>query len=261
MSREARAQVERVTSDLASILGDALVGVYLHGSLALGSFSPQRSDIDIVAITTRATTMEERRRLGALMLDSSSSRESLRRPPYPLELSIVTEAQLRPWRHPTPFDFHYGESQRDRFAAGEFEPLWPEDRDLAAHITVLREAGVVLRGPSIHDVFPPVPEQDYTDALLYDLTWSRERKRGLYAVLSASRVWATLAERRVHTKLSGSLWALEHAAPEFHPLVARAIAVHSGESEQDTFADDEVVTYLDYVDPLARAIASRYVRS
>jgi predicted nucleotidyltransferase len=261
MSRDAIAQAERLTTDLASILDDVLVGVYLHGSLALGCFNPQLSDVDIVAITRRGATKDERRRLGALMLRSSSAKERPRRPPYPLELSILTEAQLRPWRYPTPFDFHYGESQRDRFAAGHFEPLWAEDRDLAAHITVLREAGVALHGPPSEDVFPPVPEQDYVDSLLHDLAWSRERPRGLYAVLSASRIWATLAERRLHTKLSGGLWALEHAPREFHPLVTKAVAVYRGESEDDQFADDEVATYLSYVDPLVRPIASRYVRS
>ena len=261
MTPEASAQVERLTTDLASILGDVLVGVYLHGSLVLGCFNPQQSDIDIVAVTRRGTTQDERHRLGALMLRSSSSEERPRRPPYPLELSILTEAQLRPWRYPTPFDFHYGESQRDRFAAGDFQPLWPEDRDLAAHITVVREAGVVLHGAARDDVFPPVPEQDYVDSLLHDLAWSREGRRGLYAVLSASRIWATLAERRLHSKLSGGLWALEHAPGEFHPLIAKAIAVYRGESEDDQFADDEVAAYLSYVDPLVLPIASRYVRS
>jgi predicted nucleotidyltransferase len=261
MTPTAIAQVERLTSDLVSILGDALIGVYLHGSLALGCFNPQRSDIDLVAVTTRRTTHDERRQLGALMLRSSTSNERPRRPLYPLELSLLTEAQLRPWRYPTPFDFHYGESQRDRFAAGDFQPLWAEDRDLAAHITVLREAGRVLHGPPIEDVFPPVPEEDCVDSLLHDLAWSREEPRGLYAVLSASRIWATLAERRLHTKLSGGLWALEHASPEFHPLVARAVAVYCGESEDDGFEDDEVAAYLGYVDPLVRPIASRYVRS
>ena len=135
MTSTAIAQAERLTTDLASILSDALVGVYLHGSLVLGCFNPQRSDIDVVAVTRRLTTQDERRRLGALMLRSSSSKERPRQPPYPLELSLLTGAQLRPWRYPTPFDFHYGESQRDRFAAGDFQPLWAEDRDLAAHIT------------------------------------------------------------------------------------------------------------------------------
>lgn len=261
MTSTAIAQAELLTTDLASILSDALVGVYLHGSLVLGCFNPQRSDIDVVAVTRRLTTQDERRRLGALMLRSSSSKERPRQPPYPLELSLLTGAQLRPWRYPTPFDFHYGESQRDRFAAGDFQPLWAEDRDLAAHITVLREAGRVLHGPPIEDAFPPVPDEDYVDSLLHDLDWSREGRRGLYGVLSASRIWATLAERRLHSKLTGGLWALEHASPEFHALVARAVAVYRGEREDDDFEDDKVDAYLAYVDPLVRPIASGYVRS
>lgn len=33
------------------ILGENLVGVYLHGSLAMGCFNPQRSDIDLIIDT------------------------------------------------------------------------------------------------------------------------------------------------------------------------------------------------------------------
>jgi predicted nucleotidyltransferase len=143
-----REQLDRLTRDLRDALADELVGVYLHGSLVLGCFNPQRSDIDVIAVTRRAITSEERNALGALMLRSSGQKERPRQAPFPLEMSLLTAEQLRPWRYPTPFDFHYGESQRRRFTAGEFNPLWAEDYDLAAHVTVLREAGVTLLGPA-----------------------------------------------------------------------------------------------------------------
>jgi predicted nucleotidyltransferase len=139
-----REQLDRLTRDLRDALADELVGVYLHGSLVLGCFNPQRSDIDVIAVTRRAITGEKRNALGALMLRSSGQKERPRQAPFPLEMSLLTAEQLRPWRYPTPFDFHYGESQRRRFTAGEFNPLWAEDYDLAAHVTVLREAGVTL---------------------------------------------------------------------------------------------------------------------
>ena len=37
-------------SNIQSILGDHFIGLYLGGSLALGDFNPQRSDIDFVAV-------------------------------------------------------------------------------------------------------------------------------------------------------------------------------------------------------------------
>ena len=38
-------------SNIQVILGDHFVGLYLGGSIALGDFDPQRSDIDFVAVT------------------------------------------------------------------------------------------------------------------------------------------------------------------------------------------------------------------
>ncbi len=255
--KEALEQLDMLTRDLRSILADDLVGVYVHGSLVLGCFSPERSDIDVIAVTRRATTNEARGRLGELMLRSSADRGRPRKPPYPLELSLLTEQQLRPWRYPTPFDFHYGESQRERFMAGYFSPLWTEDYDLAAHVTVLREAGVALFGAPIQRVFPPVPERDYVDSLLRDFDWSRDRRLGLYGALNASRIWATLAERRLHSKLSGGLWALQHASARFHGLVERSVAVYRGGSVEAEFDPAEVAAYMDYVAPIIRSLAGR----
>jgi Domain of unknown function (DUF4111) len=249
-------QLESLLSGLRAVLADDLLGLYLHGSLVLGCFNPRRSDIDVIAVTRRAVTDEERVLLGELMLHTSGQRAGPR-PPCPLELSMLIEAQLRPWRYPTPFDFHYGESQRRRFSDGDFKPLWPEDHDLAAHVTVLREAGLALHGPAVEEVFPVVPESDYFDSLVRDLASCRQRGLALYAFLSASRIWATLAERRMHSKLSGSLWALDHAPTEFRPLISRALAVYRGESDDDEFELRAVSAYLDFVEP----IAARYARS
>jgi predicted nucleotidyltransferase len=35
-----------------SILGNQFVGMYVHGSLAIGDFDPQRSDIDFLVVTS-----------------------------------------------------------------------------------------------------------------------------------------------------------------------------------------------------------------
>jgi predicted nucleotidyltransferase len=40
-------------SKLSEMLGSNLVGVYLHGSLAMGCFNPHASDIDVLVITQR----------------------------------------------------------------------------------------------------------------------------------------------------------------------------------------------------------------
>src|SRR5205085_2785098 len=101
--------------------------------------------------------------------------------PHPIEISFLAQANLRPWRHPTPFDFHYSESWRQRYEqelAGGDRRRWNEepgtDPDLAAHITITNHRGLCLYGAPIQHVFPPVPEEDYVDSIIGDLRWAVE---------------------------------------------------------------------------------------
>ena len=206
-----------MVEELQRALGDDLVGVYLHGSAVLGCFGPQ-SDIDLVAVS-HAVRAEQRRRLVDALLEISAPYEPAG-PLRPVELDLVLASAIDPWHYPTPFDFHYGESHRSRFEAGELE-LWErrESRDLAAHVTVLRHAGRPFVGPPVEQVFPEVPWADYVDALTHDLDWCRERwaERPRYGVLSIARIWATLATGVPQSKATGAEWALPRLPDELHP--------------------------------------------
>jgi predicted nucleotidyltransferase len=81
VTHEAEKQLDAIVDGLRETFGDALIGVYLHGSAALGCFGP-RSDLDVVASIERPSSADEKRRLGALwkslaeelhLLDSGAS--------------------------------------------------------------------------------------------------------------------------------------------------------------------------------------------
>ena len=42
--------INSYVSHSKEILGENLVGIYLHGSLAMGCFNPQKSDIDLIIV-------------------------------------------------------------------------------------------------------------------------------------------------------------------------------------------------------------------
>ena len=44
------------------ILGDNLVGIYLHGSLAMGGFTPDKSDIDLIVVVNNPPSHDEKRK-------------------------------------------------------------------------------------------------------------------------------------------------------------------------------------------------------
>jgi streptomycin 3"-adenylyltransferase len=222
--------------------------VYLHGSAVLGCFGPL-SDVDLVAVAAHRLGRGQKRQLADILLDISGS-------PRPVELDLVLLSALRDWRHPAPFEFHYAESLRDRFRSGEHEP-WESstNRDLAAHVVVVRNAGVAIVGPPPGELFPDIPADDFRDALLYDVTWWREHVDELElipggirnAVLSLARIWATLATGRQHSKATGTDWALPRLTAELRPVLERGRDLYIGKEGVERWAYLPVATYIESV--------------
>ena len=254
---EIRPQVEEVVAGLNAILEDDLLGVYLHGSAVLGCFGP-RSDIDLVAVSQRAVRTEQRRRLVDALLEISAPYEPAG-PRRPVELDLVLASSIDPWQYPTPFDFHYGESHRPRFEAGELELCeLQESSDLAAHVTVVRHAGTALVGPPVEQVFPDVPWADYVDALTHDLDWCRTRfaEQPRYGVLSIARIWATLETGTPQSKASGARWALPRLPGELRPTLEYGLAVYT-EAVEERWDDLPVATYISAVSREIEALTQR----
>ena len=59
--------LDRVVATLGEWLGDGLVGVYVHGSLAMGAFAPGRSDIDVLAVCGEPLSSKRGLALGAAL--------------------------------------------------------------------------------------------------------------------------------------------------------------------------------------------------
>src|SRR5688572_5990952 len=114
---DVKAQIEYLIGSFRRELDDNLIGVYLHGSLATGCFNPLRSDIDILVVTRQKMTVETKRELARLLLEIS-------RQPAPIEISFLTFDDLHPWRHPTPYDFHYSEDWREKFESAPVDGKW-----------------------------------------------------------------------------------------------------------------------------------------
>ena len=237
-------QVGRLVVGFRGVLGDNLHGIYLHGSLALGCFNPARSDIDVLVVVDEPLDTDTKLLVADLLLHVSCA-------PYPVELHVLTRNQLDDWRHPSPFEAHYGESHREAFALDPvtaLQTMSPTDLDLAAHVTIAREAGIAVIGPPRDEVFPEVPFADYRDALGTDLVWARDVRSALYGILSPCRVWATLETGALHSKASGAAWALERLPDDLKPLVENALASYTGAGEPIDFDESTRQRLLDYIE-------------
>lgn len=247
-----RAQLDALVRDLVARLDENLIGVYLHGSLALGCFNPARSDLDILVVTHTALPATAQRDLAHMLLGASGQ-------PYPIEISVLNQADLVPWQYPTPFDFHYSEGWREQTSADLASGAWRAwnakrrtDPDLGGHVMVIGHRGVCLYGAPIATVFPPVPPADYLDSVLSDVLsaefgiYGREAPAA-YIVLNACRTLAYLRTEEVLSKDEGGVWALAALPGTLHPLIQAALhAYRTG--------DDAPLVQFDLA-PFAAAIA------
>jgi predicted nucleotidyltransferase len=163
--RPVSGQVRDFVSKLSEMLGSNLVGVYLHGSLAMGCFNPHASDIDVLVITQRRVG-RQKLRLASLALATSLE-------PRPIEVTTFSKRDLNPWRYPTPFDFHFSEDWRTAYESGTaLRRMGKRGEDPAADLAETRARGVVLLGPPIESVLPTVPVLDFLDSVIGDFRWA-----------------------------------------------------------------------------------------
>jgi predicted nucleotidyltransferase len=249
---EVRHQVNSLVEGVHAILGESLVGVYLHGSLAMGCFNPRRSDLDLLVVIGQRASVERKRKLAELLLRVSLA-------PVPIEISLLARDQIHPWRHPAPFDLHFSEAWRDRTLAGLASGEWRTwndsercDEDLAGHITVVRQRGICLHGAPITAVFPAVPTVDYlasvlTDVLSPDCGLNSALASPVYVILNACRTYAYLSTGQVLSKDEGGVWALQVIPHQFHATVQSALAAYRADQDDRRLAHEDVVHFAAYM--------------
>jgi streptomycin 3"-adenylyltransferase len=259
-----RSQIKRFVRDSRAILGENLVGIYLHGSLAMGCFNPERSDIDLLVVTHRSMSPETKRLTAGLMLAQSGA-------PCPLEVSWVLESELKHWRQPFPYDLHFSEGWRKRFEANLNRLDWDVwgneakfDPDLAAHFTILlRRGGVVLFGPPVQQIFPVVPTGDYIDALLYDFEEARDQIQQIpvYGVLNLLRVFWYLRDGQISSKEEAGNWGTQVLPDaELRTIAAMAVASYIGEDPVAEFPKEGLARFARYVDAeVERLLVNRHL--
>lgn len=214
------------------VLGGDAVGVYLFGSAVSGGLKP-RSDLDVIAVSSRPTAREEQRRLVERLL-AVSGQEGRRR----LELTIVVQSAIRPWRYPPSFDFQYGDWWRGEFERGELEP-WSSNvnPDLAVMLTMVLLADRPLLGPPPAVVLDPVPHADLVRAMvdLESLLLDLDRDTA-NVLLTLARVWSTLATGEIRPKDEAADWTLGRVPEEHRAVLDRARSIYLGE-EDDRWDD------------------------
>lgn len=215
-------QIARVLVLVRAVLRDVLLGAYLHGSAASDGLRPT-SDLDIVVVASRRTTPAERRALIAGLLPISGRGDPSGRS-RSLEVTVVAQPDVVPWRYPARTDVQYGDWFRPEFERGDLEPWDPVNPDLAIVLTAVLRADHPLAGPPPSAVLAPIPWADIRRALLDSIPDLRRYLDGdeRNVVLTFVRIWATLATGEFTTKDRAAGWALPRLPSEQRPVLERA---------------------------------------
>ncbi|MFC8662320.1 aminoglycoside adenylyltransferase family protein [Streptomyces sp. NPDC057199] len=228
-------QLDQVLHAVLDVLGAEVAGVFLHGSAVLGGLRPD-SDLDVFVVARRRMTDRERRDLlqGLLGISGRGARNG--EPARPVELIVVAQGDVRPWRYPPRCDFLYGEWLREEFERGEV-PAPAVMPDLTPLITMVLLGDTPLHGPPPARLLDPVPHDDLRRAivagvpeLLADLESDTRN-----VLLTLARVWTTLATGTIASKDAAASWVLDRVPARHRPVLARARSLYLG--GRDSLAD------------------------
>jgi len=192
---------ERLTGRLVDVLGDDLVAAYLHGSAVLGGWRSDRSDVDVLAVTTGSIDSGRLERLAATV-----SHRALATPGVGLELDVITQAAAAGPRRASPFELNLAtgpDGDDVTFGAGH-----PGNTDVILFLAVVRACGHALFGPQPTDVVGTVPRAWLLEGFARELDWATANGSTAYQALNAARVWRYAEQGAICSKLDGARWAL-----------------------------------------------------
>lgn len=222
------AYLDALASRCRNLLGNRIVGLYLHGSAVQGDYRPGKSDIDVLGVIDGPWPEEAKHVLAAKI-----GHAALPVPAPGLDLILVTEVVAAHPAQPPPYELW--------FSTGE---SWPTEievdgrsSEMLIHFSTCRAHGRALLGVEASDVFAPVEHTLMLRALIDVLEWHQSKvldsfhdPLGQQSVLNACRAWRYAEERTLSSKSAGAEWLL--ALDPERELVRRALAIRRGEDER-----------------------------
>lgn len=228
------------------ILGNNLVGIYVHGSIAFNCFNWDKSDIDFLVVVNEKLSQN-------VKLDLLNVLEKLRGqcPPKGLEMSVILKKYCVNFQYPTPYELHFSKDWVERYLSNPLllcDDSLKTDKDLAAHFTIIRYAGITLWGMPIRDVFGEVPKENYIDSIKNDVENARIDiiKDPMYITLNLCRVVAYIKANLIISKEQGGIWALNNLPIQYNNIINRALNNYKS-LEKMVIDEIEAKKFCDYM--------------
>ncbi len=213
--------VGRLRDRASEVLGADMVGMYLYGSLALGDFDPQSSDIDFLIVTARTLKGGQ---LVALKKMHASITESELPAASTLEGSYIPIDEVPRYK-----------ADRKCPAMGADWPFQIRGQrpDWIINRHVIREHSPALFGPDPKGLIEPISPDQLREAVialvpfwtqsLEDPEWLRKRNYQGFAILTMCRMLYTLEHGKLATKPVAARWVGKALAEPAKAVIARGL--------------------------------------
>ena len=210
--------LELLLSGMQKILGAKLIGLYLYGSLVIGDFDPNISDIDLVAALSSDIDDKE---FGALQKMHDDFAKKFMEWDGRIEVCYISVAALHAVRSST--------SQIANISPGEPFHRRESSREWLTDWYVVREKGIPLFGPSPKSIIEPISKDEFIRSVKANAkTWRvwihdmHTRKSQAYAILTLCRALYTYKNGEQVSKKQAAIWT-EQEFPAWSSLIQNAL--------------------------------------
>ena len=223
--------IDKIVDISKQIFGAELTGVYLHGSMAMGCFHPDKSDIDLILVIENAITDEQK-----INFMNEIVKLNTLAPKKGIELSIVKKSYCKEFLYPTPYELHFSNMHLQWFIDNPTEyisKMKGTDKDLAAHFMIINHCGITLYGEEIPSLFSEVPKADYIDSIWHDIEDAEEEilENPIYMILNLCRVAAFMQDDLITSKEQGGRWGIQNLEPQYQGLILEALKCYASDEE------------------------------
>lgn len=238
--------IKTLVDQAKTIFRGNLVGVYLHGSMAMNCFNPRKSDIDILIVVDDNITDHTKKEFmdGIMHLNEKA-------PEKGIEMSIVRKNVCQPFIYPTPYVLHFSNTHTNWYIKDPWDyikKMQGTDKDLAAHFVITQKYGIELYGEKKETVFGPVPRENYIDSICYDIEDAIDGivSSPLYFTLNLCRVLAFLKDDLYLSKADGAKWGISNLSREYSLLLKKAMESYQSDAPF-VVEKDELISFAKYM--------------
>jgi len=234
--------IQLLSREIKKILQGNFIGMYIHGSLAMGDFNPASSDIDFLVVTKDLISRDLLDSLGEMHVSIMKSENKWGNR---LEGSYILKHTLKrksPPAEPRPY------VNGGRLYLAPFGYEWVLEK------YGIREYGIVVEGPEPHVLINPVSPKELREASLNMLNeWWRPMLLGseslrsaeyqAYAVLTMCRILYMFNHSVLISKPKAAKWVQENYGEEWKMLIEKAIQWEKGEAFDNYHQTVEFIMY------------------